>query len=161
MGSRLKAGFKNYFSRGDLRISPEGTAILGDQNVWDENFDVEIVKGQLTVGSRNYFNRNVKIVCFDRITIGDDCLIADSVHIYDHDHRFDDLSRPMKEQGYQTKPVAIGNNVWIGAKATVLKGVTIGDGAIIGANAVVTRDVPSHAIAGGNPARVLKMRGSR
>lgn len=54
-------------------------------------------------------------------------------------------------------PVVIGNNVWIGESARILSGVTIGDGAIIGANAVVTHDVPSGAVVGGVPAKVIKM----
>ncbi|MBL8014506.1 MAG: acyltransferase [Candidatus Omnitrophica bacterium] len=133
---------------------------MGKDNVLDQGADWE-VKGRLTLGNRNYFNRQVKIVCFDTVTIGDDCLIAADVHIYDHDHRFDDLSRPIRLQGYVTRPIKIGNNVWIGAKATVLKGVTIHDGAVIAANSVVTKDVPANAIVGGNPARVIKVRGSQ
>lgn len=53
-------------------------------------------------------------------------------------------------------PVIIGQNVWVGDKATILPGVTIGDGAVIGANSVVTKDVPPYSIVGGNPAKVLK-----
>ena len=53
-------------------------------------------------------------------------------------------------------PVIIGNNVWIGDKATVLPNVTIGDGAVIAANAVVTKDVPPYSIVAGNPAKVIK-----
>ena len=53
--------------------------------------------------------------------------------------------------------VVIGNNVWIGDKATILPGVTIGDGAIIAANAVVTKDVPQYSVVGGNPAKVIKI----
>lgn len=53
-------------------------------------------------------------------------------------------------------PIRIGNNVWIGAQATVLPGVTIGDGAIVGAGAVVTRDVPANVIVGGIPAKIIK-----
>ena len=54
-------------------------------------------------------------------------------------------------------PIKVGNNVWIGESARILSGVTIGDGAIIGANAVVTHDVPSGAVVGGVPAKVIKM----
>jgi len=61
--------------------------------------------------------------------------------------------RPLYVKG----PVVIGNNVWIGESARILSGVTIGDGAIIGANAVVTRNVPSGAVVGGVPAKVIKM----
>ena len=65
------------------------------------------------------------------------------------------LERPITSKG----PVVIGNNVWIGDKATILPGVTIGDGAVIAANAVVTKDVPAYSVVGGNPARVIKNEG--
>ncbi len=150
---------RNYFQNGSLKLAKDAKFELKEKNVFDRNFDIE-VSGQLTVGSRNYFNKNVKIVCFDKIEIGDDCLIADSVHIYDHDHRFDDVSKTIGSQGYVTAPIKIGNNVWLGAKVTVLKGVTIGDGVIVGANSLVSRDLPSNSICGGVPAKVIKMRNS-
>lgn len=157
--SRIQSAGKNLFSCGQLAIQKDGVLSLGSDNVVDRCFDWEIQKGRLSIGSRNYFNKNVKIACFDKITIGDDCLIADSVHFYDHNHSHSQLGKPIRSQGYSTRPIKVGNNVWIGAKATILKGVTIGDGAIIGANAVVTKDIPANAVAVGNPANVVKMRG--
>ena len=65
---------------------------------------------------------------------------------------------PLKDQGYRTAPVVIGDEAWLGANAVVLRGVRIGRGAIVGANSVVTRDVPDYAIVGGVPARLLRMR---
>lgn len=64
----------------------------------------------------------------------------------------------MNLQGETSKSVIIGNNVWIGAKATILLGITIGDNAIIGANSLVNKDVPEGAIVGGVPAKVIRMR---
>lgn len=157
-GRRLKAGGRNYFARGSLQIK-DGSLALGQLNVFTDGFDIE-VKGALSIGTKNYFNKNVKIVCLEKITIGDNNIIADSVHFYDHDHNFADAGRPVREQGYVTRPITVGDNVWIGAKATILKGVTIGHGAIIGASAVVTKDVPANAIVVGNPGRILKIRGS-
>ncbi len=154
---QLRAKGRNYFQKGSLNLAKASRFELNEKNVFDCNFDIE-VKGQLTIGSRNYFNKNIKIVCFDKIEIGDDCLIADSVHIYDHDHRHDDISRTIGSQGYVTAPVKIGNNVWLGAKVTVLKGVTIGDGVIVGANSLVSKDLPSNSICGGVPAKVIKIR---
>lgn len=58
--------------------------------------------------------------------------------------------------GFLTAPIVIGNNVWIGAKATVTKGVSIGDNSVIAANAVVTRDIPAGTLAAGVPARVIR-----
>ena len=148
----------SYIALGLLSIKNPGLLMVAPKNVWLGRFDIEVLGGVLIFGKNVFMNRYVKIACMERIEIGDDCLIADFVHIYDHDHKYDDLNRPIKEQGYKTKPIKIGNNVWIGAKATILKGVTIGDGAIIGANAVVTKDIPANAIVGGNPGRIIKMR---
>ncbi|PQV63701.1 Hexapeptide repeat of succinyl-transferase [Abditibacterium utsteinense] len=80
------------------------------------------------------------------------------VSIRDHDHRFDNLEIPIREQGIVSAPVVIGKNVWLGAKVTVLKGVTIGDNAVVGANAVVTKNLPKNAIAVGIPAKVIRLR---
>ncbi|HYU66336.1 MAG TPA: acyltransferase, partial [Jatrophihabitantaceae bacterium] len=73
----------------------------------------------------------------------------------DFDHRYSDLDVPIKDQGIVKSPVRIGNDVWLGTKTTVVRGVRIGDGAVIGANAVVSRDVPAYGVAVGIPARVV------
>src|SRR5205814_260457 len=96
-----------------------------------------------------FINRATSIVAFERVTIGSECAIADEVRIADGDyHRIDD--RPLRA------PVAIGDRVWIGLRAIVLKGVTIGDGAVVAASAVVTRDVPPATLVAGVPARVVR-----
>lgn len=153
----LQATGRNYFKSGCLEMAKGTKFLLKERNLFEADYNIEI-RGQLKLGSRNYFNKNVKIVCFDKIEIGDDCLFADSVHIYDHDHRFDDIAKPIAAQGYATAPIKIGNNVLLGAKVTVLKGVAIGDGVVVGANSVVTRDLPANSICAGIPAKVLKMR---
>ena len=92
-------------------------------------------------------------------SIGDNVMMGPQCMIYTRNHRFDRVDIPMNQQGMQDfKPVVIGNDVWIGARVTILPGVQIGNGCIIGAGAVVTKDLPDFAIGGGNPARVLKFR---
>ena len=74
------------------------------------------------------------------------------------EHIYIDRNLPIKDQGKTYAPVTIKDNVWIGAKATILSGVTIGTGAIVGAGAVVTKDVPENSIVAGVPARIIKNR---
>jgi acetyltransferase-like isoleucine patch superfamily enzyme len=131
--------------------------IFGSHCVLDHDLIVE-VEGRLTVGANTIFGHHCTIAAKEDISIGEDCLIAELVSIRDHDHRFDRLDIPIREQGSRCGPVKIGRNVWIGAKATITRGVTIGDNAIIGAHAVVTRDIPRDAVAVGIPARVIRIR---
>ena len=86
-------------------------------------------------------------------------MMGPECYIYTRNHAFSRTDVPMREQGMQDfKPVTIGNDVWIGARVTILPGVKIGNGCIIGAGSVVTKNLPDFAIGGGNPARVLKYR---
>lgn len=93
-----------------------------------------------------------------KIAIGKNCMISYQVHMRTDMHRHDITSIPMKEQGFDEADIIIGDDVWIGYGAQVMSGVTIGDGAIIAAGAVVTKDVPSMAVVGGIPAKLIKMR---
>ena len=91
--------------------------------------------------------------------IGNDVMMGPACIIYSSNHKTDDLTVPMREQGFaEEKPVNIGGDVWIGGRVTILPGVHVGSHAIIGAGAVVTRDVPEWAIVAGNPAKVKKYR---
>jgi len=92
------------------------------------------------------------------ITIGDHVLMGQMVSIYAGSHRFDDPSRRIDELGTVHEGVVIEDDCWIGAKVTILDGVTIGHGCVIGAGAVVTRSIPPYSVAVGNPARVTKQR---
>lgn len=108
--------------------------------------------GALSVG-RGYINTGTLIACANHITIGDDVAIARGVCIYDSDHH---RLLHCGEEKNLSAPVIIGNHVWIGVGAIILKGVRIGDGAVIAAGAVVTRDIPAGSLAAGNPARVIR-----
>lgn len=92
------------------------------------------------------------------VTLGDHVMMAPRVSFIADTHVYEDISRPMNQQGIQSKPVIVGNDVWIGYGAIILAGVHIGDGAVIGAGAVVTKDVQAYNIVGGVPAKVIKKR---
>jgi len=96
------------------------------------------------------------------ITFGDNVLLGPSVMIWSTNHRSDDLSKPINQQGYEDKKVVIGSDVWIGANAFIMPGAQIGDGVIISAGAVVgAKAIPPHRILAGNPARVIGTRGAQ
>jgi acetyltransferase-like isoleucine patch superfamily enzyme len=113
------------------------------------------------IGDRVSFSRGCHVSVHSGLEIGDYSLFGEYVSIHDEDHKLGRSELPLAERGFETAPIRIGRNVWVGAKATILKGVTIGDDAVIGAHAVVTRDVPAGAVAVGIPARVLRSGGTR
>ena len=95
-----------------------------------------------------------------KVVIGNDVMMGTECLIYTQNHAFEQKDVVMRLQGPQPeKTVEIGDDVWIGGRVTILPGVKIGTGCIIGAGAVVTKDVPSYAIVGGNPAKIIRFRG--
>jgi carbonic anhydrase/acetyltransferase-like protein (isoleucine patch superfamily) len=140
-------------------VARAATVIIGSGCVLDHGFTLEAT-GRLTVGDRTVFGHHCTVAADDRVAIGRECLIGELVSIRDHDHAFDRADLPILDQGRRSAPVVIGDDVWIGAKATITAGVTIGDGAVVGAHAVVTHDLPAGCIAVGVPARVVKRRAS-
>ncbi len=108
----------------------------------------------IRVGDRFFANFNFTVLDEAYVTIGDDVFIGPNVSLYTACHSTDPVERNTRREW--AEPITIGNNVWIGGSVTVLPGVTIGDNCTIGAGSVVTKDIPAHSIAVGNPCRVIK-----
>ena len=151
---------KNRFSVGEkylskthynswLWVMKDGHLIVNDFFTLYEGASIHIHGGGKLVLNGGYLNENVSIICESVITIGKEATIAPGVIIRDCD------SHKILGQN-SAKPITIGDHVWIGSNAIILKGVTIGNGAIIGAGSVVTKDVPSRCVVGGNPAKIIK-----
>lgn len=116
-----------------------------------------IAQGKITVGDNFVLNGYSRIIAHEHIEIGNNVVIARYVTILDHDHAYKKgADGNIAFDGYVTAPIRIGNNVWMGDKVSILKGVNIGNNVIVGANAVVTKNIPANCIAAGNPARVIK-----
>ncbi|WP_288633368.1 DapH/DapD/GlmU-related protein [uncultured Megamonas sp.] len=153
LNANLAIGTSNIFS------SKRETTIRMDKNskiIINDNFDITyggdiiVFKNANLVLGKGYFNANIKIRCHKKIEIGNDVAISHDVTIMDSD------AHEGLWAGYEkTKPIKIGNHVWIGTRVTILKGVTVGDNAIIAAGAVVTHDVPANSIVAGVPAKVI------
>lgn len=107
-----------------------------------------------TVGKNFYANYNCMILDTAAVTIGDNVMLAPNVGIYAASHPIDPVVRA---SGMEiSKPVTIGDNVWIGGNSVVCPGVTIGSNVVIGAGSVVCRDIPDNVVAAGNPCRVIR-----
>lgn len=107
----------------------------------------------ISLGNNFYANHNLTILDVCQVTIGENVFCGPNVTITGATHPTDPIARRETESG---KPIIIGNDVWIGAGAIILPGVTIGNGVTIGAGAIVNRDVPDRVLVAGNPAVIKK-----
>ena len=132
---------------------------IGGKQVWIVGFK-GFEDARLSIGENTTINFGCIISVASEVRIGSYCRIAGGVRIYDNNSHPTDFMARRDNGGLLTeadvKSVHIGNDVWIGDSAVIMKGVKIGDGAIVAAKAVVTKDVPAHTIVGGNPAKVIK-----
>lgn len=168
LASRLSAlllSFRGVRTGGKCRIGSRVVLLrasgitLGTRVEIEHDVFLKLVtaEARLTVGDYTFLGRGCEIDVAARVTIGAHTLLAPGVFLTDHSHRHARAQR-LDEQGIDTAPVTIGNDVWLGTRCVVLAGVTIGDGAIVGAGAVVTKDVEPYAIVAGVPAKVIGQR---
>jgi len=133
--------------------------VIGEGSIISRNCVIQSKTAPITIGNSADIGCNVILTANDRISIGNNVLIAGNCYIGGGRYRTDRLDIPIMNQGlYTNGPVIIGDDVWLGAGATVLDGVRIGQGCIVGAGAMVTKDLPEYAIATGVPAKVVKYR---
>lgn len=123
---------------------------------------VQIADAHLvSIGNNCHIQMDCKLFgCGGGIEIGNGTILSHEIQIFARNHNYnsDDLRLLPYDERDINKKVKIGNNVWIGARSTIMPGVTIGDGAVVGAASVVTKDVPRGAVVGGNPAKIVKYR---
>jgi len=147
----------NVIFRRPLELYYPNALEIGDNTMIQEFTAIKSSKdGKIKIGKNCRINRNNLINGKD-IHIGDDCVFGPKVSIFSADHN-SKKGELIRLQGETTEKVRIGNDVWIGANAVILKGITIGNGAIIGASSVVTKDVDPNTIVAGIPARFIKKR---
>ncbi|MHB8690760.1 MAG: acyltransferase [Solirubrobacteraceae bacterium] len=141
-----------------LEALTEGRLTIGAGTLFEP--DVWITApgdARITIGAGTFLNIGVMVAAMELVEIGDHCMFANGCFVTDANHRFDDPTKPITWQGFDSKgPTRIGDNVWCGAHVVVTSGVTIGERCVIGANSVVTTEIPPFSIAAGAPARVLR-----
>jgi acetyltransferase-like isoleucine patch superfamily enzyme len=163
---RLTAAGRRWASDGplflgrdlELKIEPRGQIRFG-RFVWiGDGTKIRCHEGVVEIGAKTVMGQECTISAYQRVRIGEQCVIADRAMFIDFDHGVVEVERPIRLQGIYKRDVEVGNNVWIGYGACILRGVSVGDNAVVGTNAVVTKDVPANAIVGGVPARIIRMR---
>ena len=148
-----------FFGRGlELQVGRRGRIEFG-RFVWiGDGTKIRCHEGAVELGAKTVMGQECTISAYQRVRIGEQCVIADRAMFIDFDHGVVETDRPIRLQGIYKRDVEVGNNVWIGYGACVLRGVRVGDNAIVGTNCVVTKDVPANAVVAGIPARVIRMR---
>lgn len=147
VGTGLKIeGFPQF--RGDPKI------ILGD-HVSIGPYTRFRGPGEIYLGNHVHLSSGVIIDSKERVSIGDYTLIGEYTTITDSDHNYSDMGEKRKTS-FVMKPICIGNNVWIGGRCAILKGVRIGDNVVVGANTVVTKDLISNCVVVGAVGKIVK-----
>lgn len=151
-------GFVFFGRHLELKIARRGEVRFG-RFVWiGDGSKIRCHEGVVEIGEKTVLGQECTISAYQRVRIGEQCVIADRAMFIDFDHGVVEVERPIRLQGIYKRDVEVGNNVWIGYGACILRGVRVGDNSIIGTNAVVTKDVPANAVVGGIPARIIRMR---
>lgn len=127
---------------------------LGKRSVIESFCCINNAVGDVVIGDHTRIGIHCTVI--GPVTIGSHVNLAQGITVTALNHNFKDTTLRIDEQGISTNPITIGDDVWIGANAVILPGVTIGKHAVIAAGAVVTKDVPDNCIVGGVPARILK-----
>jgi acetyltransferase-like isoleucine patch superfamily enzyme len=142
----------------ELQIGRRGRVRFG-RFVWiGDGTKIRCHEGEVAIGSKTVLGQECTISAYQHVHIGEQCVIADRAMFIDFDHGAAEVERPIRVQGIYKRDVEVGSNVWIGYGACLLRGVRVGDNSIIGTSSVVTRDVPANGVAGGVPAKLLRMR---
>ena len=127
---------------------------LGRKSVVESYCCINNAVGDVTIG--DYTRIGIHCTVIGPVCIGNNVNLAQGITVTALNHNFKDTTRRIDEQGISTKPVVISDDVWIGANAVILPGVTIGRHVVVAAGAVVTKDVPDNCVVGGVPTKVIK-----
>jgi acetyltransferase-like isoleucine patch superfamily enzyme len=160
-GQKIKVGANVVVERGaTLWVDTNESYItIGDDSYLSSHCILNTFDGWISMGSKCTVNSYAILYGHGGLQIGNGVRIAPLVMLMPMNHIYKDPHVPIRKQGIKAQGLKIEDDVWFGAGAIVLDGVTIGRGAVIGAGAVVTKDIPPYSVAVGVPARVIKKRG--
>lgn len=144
MGNVNASLVQNINPRTEIAVGGKSKLTLKHSVFTRRNVSFRVEGGELTIGT-SFFNQGCSITCMENIQIGDNCLFGPNVVVVDHDHEYR-YTDERRGNHYRKAPVSIGNNVWIGANVTILRGTQIGDDAVIGAGCVIRGKVEKNTV---------------
>jgi len=166
---KVKIGSKsNFYGKAYFNRHPESSIEIGNCCTFDSSKFRNLIgvnkcciittlskEAKLKIGNTSKFS-GVKIACANSVTIGDNCLFGANINVFDTDWHAIDPTKRSDPNSIETRPVKIGNNVFIGLNTIILKGSTIGDNSVIGSGSVVSGNIPANVIAAGNPCKIIR-----
>ena len=151
----MKKGKKSVIYRSVRKdIVPFNGFHLGNFSVIEDYAIINNAVGDITIGDHTRIGLGNAVI--GPVKIGNEVIIAQNVVLSALNHKFEDVTKSILNQGVETDQITISNNVWIGANSAILAGVHIGEHVVVGAGSVVTKDVPPYSVVVGNPARIVK-----
>ena len=149
---RLRRAILVYYYRGVLKSVGRGFRIGAGA--------VIVTPRSVSIWNDCFFGPGLYVSSSEDVDIGNGVMFGPQIMIIGGDHDFQTLGVPLRfaKNSGRSSPIVVENDVWIGARCTILKGVRIGTGSIIGAGSVLTRDIPAYSVAAGVPCRVIRPR---
>ena len=142
----------------ELEVGRKGKLRFGRFAWIGDRTKIRCHEGEVEIGAKTVIGQECTISAYQRVRIGDQCVIADRAMFIDFDHGVVEVDRPIRLQGIYKRDVEVGSNVWVGYGACILRGVHVGDNSIVGTSTVLTRDIPANAVVAGAPARIIRIR---
>ncbi|WP_418460296.1 acyltransferase [Bacteroides sp.] len=137
-----------------MNVSPINRFHLGTHSTIEEYTIVDNGVGDVIIG--DYTRIGLRCTIIGPVQIGNHVILAQNVAISGLNHRYEDPTLPIHQQGVTTALIQIGDDSWVGANSVITAGIKIGKHVVVGAGSVVTKDIPDYSIAVGNPARIIK-----
>lgn len=137
-----------------MDILPFNKFYLGDNSTIEDFTTINNGVGDIYIGDRTRIGLGCTLI--GPVKIGNDIRMAQNIVMSGLNHKYEDVSIPISEQGVTTNTIVVEDETWIGANCVVLPGVTIGKHCVIAAGSIVRRNVPSYSVVAGNPAKVMK-----
>ncbi len=137
-----------------MDVLPFNKFYIGRNSIIEGSCTINNGVGDVIIGDRSKIG--IANVVIGPINIGNDCIFAQNIVLSGLNHGYEDVNLPPENQSVTTSAINVEDEVWIGANAVVVAGITIGKHSVVAAGSVVTKNVPPYSVVGGNPAKVLK-----